>query len=268
MKNLGDGLMVVFGSASAALACGVAMQQGVERDNRGRDASVGLRIGLSGGGVSPEDGDYFGDPVVEAARLCTMCDLVPLIETMITDAPVSAQMTKAVLATAYAQGERVEDARRLLDELSTTGFALPMDAIWIAAIASYAEAAIAVGDQRYAGPLFDQLAPWSDQLSTAGGATALGPVSHYVGGLATTLGRYDEANEYFARSAAQSERIGAAFFASRTNLEWGKMLAERRAPGDAERARELLSKTQDAAAVHGYQYVEGRSAAALQRLDS
>ena len=34
VKNLGDGLMVVFGSASAALSCAVAMQQGVERDNR------------------------------------------------------------------------------------------------------------------------------------------------------------------------------------------------------------------------------------------
>ena len=34
VKNLGDGLMVVFSSASAALACAVAMQQGVERDNR------------------------------------------------------------------------------------------------------------------------------------------------------------------------------------------------------------------------------------------
>ena len=37
VKNLGDGLMVVFGSASAALSCAVAMQQGVERDNRGRE---------------------------------------------------------------------------------------------------------------------------------------------------------------------------------------------------------------------------------------
>ena len=36
VKNLGDGLMVVFASASAALACAVAMQQGVERDNRSR----------------------------------------------------------------------------------------------------------------------------------------------------------------------------------------------------------------------------------------
>ena len=45
VKNLGDGLMVVFSSASAALACAVAMQQGVERDNRDREHSVGLRVG-------------------------------------------------------------------------------------------------------------------------------------------------------------------------------------------------------------------------------
>ena len=75
VKNLGDGLMAVFGSASTALACAVAMQQGVDQDNRDRlHPAVGLRIGLSGGEVIPEDGDYFGDPVVEAARLCALCD--------------------------------------------------------------------------------------------------------------------------------------------------------------------------------------------------
>ena len=73
MKNLGDGLMVVFSSASAALGCAVAMQQGVEQENRGSENPVGLRVGLSGGEVSREDDDYFGDPVVEAARLCALC---------------------------------------------------------------------------------------------------------------------------------------------------------------------------------------------------
>ncbi len=74
VKNLGDGLMVVFGSASASLSCAVGMQQGVERDNRGREQSVGLRIGLSIGEVSREDDDYFGDPVIAAARLCARCE--------------------------------------------------------------------------------------------------------------------------------------------------------------------------------------------------
>jgi len=74
VKNLGDGLMVVFGSASAALGCAVTMQQGVEEDNRGSDHPVGLRVGLSGGEVSREDDDFFGDPVIEASRLCGACE--------------------------------------------------------------------------------------------------------------------------------------------------------------------------------------------------
>ena len=74
VKNLGDGLMAVFDSASAALACGVAMQQGVELDNRDRQYAIGLRVGLSQGEVTKDGGDYFGDPVVEAARLCAACE--------------------------------------------------------------------------------------------------------------------------------------------------------------------------------------------------
>src|SRR5450432_3274983 len=68
VKNLGDGLMVVFASTSAALSCAVGMQQGIERDNRARKQLIGLRVGLSVGEVASEDDDYFGDPVVEAAR--------------------------------------------------------------------------------------------------------------------------------------------------------------------------------------------------------
>ncbi len=75
VKGLGDGIMAIFASASAALACAVAMQQGVEHDNRDRTYSVGLRIGLSGGEVTADDdGDYYGDAVIEAARLCAVCE--------------------------------------------------------------------------------------------------------------------------------------------------------------------------------------------------
>ncbi len=73
VKNLGDGLMVVFPTASAALACAVGMQQSTEVGNRSREVPFGLRVGVSGGETTEEDGDYFGDPVVEAARLCARC---------------------------------------------------------------------------------------------------------------------------------------------------------------------------------------------------
>ena len=70
VKNLGDGMMVVFSATSSALECAVAMQQGVERENRASQTQVGLRIGVSCGEATREDDDYFGDPVIEASRLC------------------------------------------------------------------------------------------------------------------------------------------------------------------------------------------------------
>ena len=81
------------------------------------------------------------------------------------------------------------------------------------------------------------------------------------------LGRYDEADAYFARAAAFNDRADAKFFAARTNLQWGKMLAERDAPGDTEQARHLLTKAQTVAAANGYANVERRASVALQRLN-
>jgi class 3 adenylate cyclase len=114
VMNLGDGLMVVFGSASAALACAVGMQQGVERDNRNREHSVGLRVGLSGGDVTREDDDYFGDPVVEAARLCATCE--------------SGQVLATDVVRAMA-GRRNRHACRSLGELALKGMPDPLAAI-------------------------------------------------------------------------------------------------------------------------------------------
>ena len=74
VKGLGDGVMVVFRSTSAALSCAVAMQQAVHRDNVGARHQLGLRIGLSGGEATMESDDYYGDPVIEAARLCAYAD--------------------------------------------------------------------------------------------------------------------------------------------------------------------------------------------------
>jgi tetratricopeptide (TPR) repeat protein len=48
------------------------MQRAVDRYNRRTHADLAIRIGISAGDVTVEDGDYFGDPVVEAARLCML----------------------------------------------------------------------------------------------------------------------------------------------------------------------------------------------------
>jgi len=71
IKGLGDGLMVTFASSADAVSAAVDMQQAVARLNRRRRLDpVAIRVGLSAGDVTWEDDDCFGEPVVEAARLC------------------------------------------------------------------------------------------------------------------------------------------------------------------------------------------------------
>jgi class 3 adenylate cyclase len=86
VKNLGDGLMVVFTSPSRAVACAVGMQQALERHNRRADEPLLVRIGMATGEATEEDGDYFGDPVVEAARLCAAAAGGQILATELTRA--------------------------------------------------------------------------------------------------------------------------------------------------------------------------------------
>jgi hypothetical protein len=197
----------------------------------------------------------------------TLSDLVPLIEQMEADThDIAPGMIAGVLAMAHVEGDRTDEARVVLDRLEAADFTLGPDPVWLTGMVSYAEAAIECGDPHYARPLFDQLVPFADQLSTLGGISAEGPVSHFLGGLATVIGLHDQADAYFAQAAAASARMGAKFFAARTDLSWGTLLAARQAPGDVERAGQLLASAHDAATANGYAVVLRRADAVRQRL--
>jgi hypothetical protein len=131
----------------------------------------------------------------------------------------------------------------------------------------FADVAVEVGDPALAGPLLDRLAPWADQWSD-NGATAANPISHYLGGLSAVLGRYDDANAFFARSAAMCRDVGAQFFLAQTEFQWGRMLARRGRAGDADQARELLQRARDTATERGYTGVRRRAEDAIGLLDA
>jgi class 3 adenylate cyclase/tetratricopeptide (TPR) repeat protein len=74
VKNLGDGLMTVFASAGQSLRCAVEMQQAIAARNRRSDEQLEVRIGVSLGDATVEEGDYFGWPAIEATRLCAAAE--------------------------------------------------------------------------------------------------------------------------------------------------------------------------------------------------
>jgi DNA-binding SARP family transcriptional activator len=72
IKSTGDGVFAVFPtSVEQAVACGIAMQQGMASlDMAYPLLKLGLRVGIAMGEATGEEGDWYGTPVVEAERLC------------------------------------------------------------------------------------------------------------------------------------------------------------------------------------------------------
>ncbi|HYZ93874.1 MAG TPA: AAA family ATPase [Actinomycetota bacterium] len=71
VKNVGDGLMVVFHSSVDAVSCAIDMQEAVDRYNRRpQTLPLDVRIGLHAGEPIHDEEDYFGASVNVARRLC------------------------------------------------------------------------------------------------------------------------------------------------------------------------------------------------------
>ncbi len=113
VKNLGDGLMVAFGSASGAVSCAAAMQQLFERRYGQAEQGLHVRIGVGAGESTDKDGDYFGMPTVEAARLCAQ-------------APADGILISALVKTLAGRCEGVEFESAGMFELK--GFPEPVEA--------------------------------------------------------------------------------------------------------------------------------------------
>ena len=91
-KNTGDGFMAVFESAQDALRFSSQVQSASRTiDLRWRDIDVGIRVGISTGDVQPDQGDWFGPAVNEAARLCDLA----------SGGQVLASVTTAVTCTTF-----------------------------------------------------------------------------------------------------------------------------------------------------------------------
>jgi hypothetical protein len=114
--------------------------------------------------------------------------------------------------------------------------------------------------------MFERLSPWSGRL-VYDAATAAGQVDHFLGGLATAIGRYDQANAFFAQSSAVHRQSGRQVLRRPDRpLVRENGWPNARPPADIEKPRDLLTKAHIAAVTHGYGTVERRAANALRKL--
>ncbi|GAA1919624.1 BTAD domain-containing putative transcriptional regulator [Nocardioides hwasunensis] len=103
--------------------------------------------------------------------------------------------TDLLVVTLLDAGE-VDQARELWSPTP-----MQHDATWLFDIAVRAHIVAFLGDLEQARVVYDEMLPWSGQLARSlNGALAMGPVDHYLGLLATTLGEPTLAAEHFDRA--------------------------------------------------------------------
>jgi len=145
------------------------------------------------------------------------------------------------VAMNHAVSGRLDESRKALDALGPDGFAsVPRDMNWYSGAAQFAMAVGMLGDAERASRAYDVIAPFAGRnCLTARAATMWGPVDAFLGRLAATAGRLDEAEAHFRAGIDAAERMFARTSATRTRAWYAQMLRARGGDGDAEHAAEL-----------------------------
>jgi class 3 adenylate cyclase/tetratricopeptide (TPR) repeat protein len=174
--------------------------------------------------------------------------------------------TRAMLAQAYCETGRLEEARAVFDRLGPLLAGLPPDPNWIMTVTRSAAVSACLGDLPRAAAIYDQLLPYRDRIAGQG-IVWTGAVAHYLGLLAAALGRSTEAEGHFTRAAELHLRLDAPAWLARTQLEQARLLRTRHEPGDADWARQLLAQALATARVAALPKVEQDVGDELRRWD-
>jgi eukaryotic-like serine/threonine-protein kinase len=150
---------------------------------------------------------------------------------------------RCVLANMLAELGPTDEARTELEALAVDDFSrLPFDDEWEVSMCLLAETAVRLGDTRRAAVLYERLLPYADRVAVSYPEISLGPVSRFLGILAATTERSDEAERHFRDSLELSDRIGARPSLAHTQTVYAQMLLGGDEPSASDRACVLLAE--------------------------
>jgi len=147
------------------------------------------------------------------------------------------------LALIYTDLGRIDDARAQFERLAANDFAaVPRDALWQTCLAYLAEVCAVLGDSTRAAKLYESLLPYAQLNVLVGLDFYLGASGRYLGQLAATMSRWDEAQAHFEHALDLDERTGARTWLAHSRYQFGQMLLARGLPEDRDRARALIAQ--------------------------
>jgi DNA-binding SARP family transcriptional activator/tetratricopeptide (TPR) repeat protein len=150
---------------------------------------------------------------------------------------------RCLLANLYSQLGHEVEAREELDRLAADDFAaLEVGTEWFFAASLLAEVCAFLGAASPAADLYEALLRYGECNVIAHPEFSLGSASRYLGLLASTTSRWEDAAGHFERALDMNARMGARPWVAHTQDDYARMLLARDEAGDRERALELIGE--------------------------
>ena len=171
------------------------------------------------------------------------------------------------LAFLYAELGREAEARGAYGRLAINQFAgLPTDRRRGPCLAFLSQVCACLEDIPGAAILYDLLLPYSGLNIACGNHICCGSGDYFLGLLAGTMRKYEDAQAHFEQALQFDAAMGARPFVARTQHQYGRMLLARDGPGDREKALGLLTQALGTAQELGMERLAGRAEALLGQL--
>ena len=148
-----------------------------------------------------------------------------------------------------------------LDALAAEGFPVPVEMQWLLSISLLPEVCRALDDGVRAEALYEQLAPYERRNALTPPELCRGAVARGLGILAATMSAWERAADHFEVALELNAEMGARPWLAHTHYDYARMLLARGAPGDRERADELLASAAALAGELGMTALTGSIAA-------
>ena len=235
----------------------------------GRLAREALKIGERG--RSQEASQYFAVQTFVRLRETGGHDetreLIPVLGDLADRFPVLPAF-RAALGCAHLELGSKAAARTELKRLTARDPGeLPRNMAWLAAMALLSELCVALEDPTASEPIYQAMLPYASHNVVFDFAIAsLGSASRYLGLLASSLGRHEDATRHFEAAIDMNTRMGARSHLAHAQHELAEMLLDRGQEGDRDRASGLLSEALETARDIGMAGLEAKATAVLERL--
>jgi tetratricopeptide (TPR) repeat protein len=161
-----------------------------------------------------------------------------------------APVLRGVLAVLLCQAGRPDEARVEYERLAANGFGqVACDHLRLTNLMLMSVVCRALGDASRAAILYEMLRPYVTRTVTVGQLPlgCVGSVSHYLGLLAGTMARWEDAARHLESAIEVHARIGALPLTTLSRHEHARALRARGWPGDEQCARDVAKLARETA---------------------